>query len=255
MSHLPLAALGRSPRNAPVICFGMGTSFRSAVSWGIPVTVVELVPSVPQLFSYYYADADRVLASPGVEVVIDDGRRYLETTDKVFDVIVIDPPPPLQAAASSLLYSREFYQLARKRLAADGVLQQWTPEGDATVLIAMFEALADVFAEVRAVRGLEFGLHLLASGRPLELRPAERLAARLPAAATRDLTEWGPAGGSSAFFAWIVNHEVPLASFAALHEGVPPLQDDRPLNEYDALRKFLGAGVIARRRVVTSAAR
>jgi len=86
-----------------------------------------LVPSVPQLFSYYYADADRVLASPGVEVVIDDGRRYLETTDKVFDVIVIDPPPPLQAAASSLLYSREFYQLARKRLAADGVLQQWAP--------------------------------------------------------------------------------------------------------------------------------
>ena len=237
MSHLPLAALGRSPRNAPVICFGMGTSFRSAVSWGIPVTVVELVPSVPQLFSYYYADADRVLASPGVEVVIDDGRRYLETTDKVFDVIVIDPPPPLQAAASSLLYSREFYQLARKRLAADGVLQQWAPEGDATVLIAMFEALADVFAEVRAVRGLEFGLHLLASGRPLELRPAERLAARLPAAAARDLTEWGPAGGGSAFFAWIVNHEVPLATFAALHEGVPPLQDDRPLNEYDALRR------------------
>jgi hypothetical protein len=53
----------------------------------------------------------------------------------------------------------------------------------------------------------------------------------------------------------MVNHEVPLATFAALHEGVPPLQDDRPLNEYDALRKILGVGVIARRRVVTGAAR
>jgi hypothetical protein len=52
MAHLPLAFLGSKPRNVLVLCFGMGTSFRSAMSWGVPVTVVELVPSVPSLFSY-----------------------------------------------------------------------------------------------------------------------------------------------------------------------------------------------------------
>ncbi len=49
MAHLPLAFLDRSPQDALVICFGMGTTFRSLHSWGIPVTAVELVPSVPRL--------------------------------------------------------------------------------------------------------------------------------------------------------------------------------------------------------------
>ena len=51
MAHLPAALLDRRPRNALVICFGMGTSFRSLRSWGIPTTAVELVPGVPRLFA------------------------------------------------------------------------------------------------------------------------------------------------------------------------------------------------------------
>ncbi len=56
MAHLPLAYLDRPPQNALVVCFGMGTTFRSLLSWGIPVTAVELVPSVPKVFGYYHAD-------------------------------------------------------------------------------------------------------------------------------------------------------------------------------------------------------
>jgi hypothetical protein len=247
MAHLPLAALGRPPRNALVICFGMGTSFRSAVSWGVPVTAVELVPSVPRLFPYYFDDASRVLASPGVEVVVDDGRRFLETTDKVFDAIIIDPPPPVEAASSSLLYSREFYRLARKHLAPDGILQQWTPGSDPTTMIAMLAALAAEFPEVRGLPGVGFGLHLLASGRPLQLRPGGELAARLSPAAARDLTEWGPSADTSLLFSFIVNREVPIAALLAQHDGVPPLTDDRPINEYYVVRSVLGIGVVARR--------
>ena len=64
MAHLTLASLPEPPRNVLIICFGMGTTFRSALSWNIPVTVVELVPSVPKLFTYYHPDGDQVLASP-----------------------------------------------------------------------------------------------------------------------------------------------------------------------------------------------
>src|SRR5262249_8720032 len=64
MAHLPLAFMQRSPQNGLVICFGMGTTFRSMVSWGIPTTAVDLVPSVPALFGFFHADAERVLASP-----------------------------------------------------------------------------------------------------------------------------------------------------------------------------------------------
>ncbi len=64
MAHLTLASLPQPPSNVLIICFGMGTTFRSAISWSVPVTAVELVPSVPKLFWYYHADADQVLASP-----------------------------------------------------------------------------------------------------------------------------------------------------------------------------------------------
>jgi hypothetical protein len=127
MAHLPLAMLGRPPRNVLVICFGMGTSFRSAMRWGASVTAVELVPSVPALFGFYHADGPALLQHSGARVVVDDGRRFLERTRDRFDLVLVDPPPPPEAAGSSLLYSREFYTLVRQRLATGGLLQQWVP--------------------------------------------------------------------------------------------------------------------------------
>ena len=91
MAHLTFASLEQPPREALVICFGMGTTFRSAISWGIPVTVVDLVPSVPKLFNYYFSDASEVLASPHAQVVIDDGRLYLERSPRKYQAIIIDP--------------------------------------------------------------------------------------------------------------------------------------------------------------------
>jgi predicted membrane-bound spermidine synthase len=94
MASMPLAFLDRPPQNALVICFGMGTTHRTVLSWGIDSTVVDLVPSVPALFGYYHADAAELLTSPRSHVVVDDGRRFLERTTGQYDVIVIDPPPP-----------------------------------------------------------------------------------------------------------------------------------------------------------------
>ncbi len=59
MAHLPLAYLGRPPERALDICFGMGTTFRSLMTWGIHVDAAELVPSVPQLFYQFHSDAKR----------------------------------------------------------------------------------------------------------------------------------------------------------------------------------------------------
>ena len=64
MAHFPLASLDHPPREVLVICFGMGTTFRSALSWGIPVTAVDLVPSVPKLFHFFHPDGAPLLASP-----------------------------------------------------------------------------------------------------------------------------------------------------------------------------------------------
>ena len=155
MAHFSLASLDHPPQSVLVICFGMGTRFRSALSWGISTTAVELVPSVPKLFTYYHEDGAQVLASPHAHLVIDDGRRFLERTDEKFDVIIIDPPPPVGAAASSLLYSEEFYAVVKQHLQPGGILAQWLPSGDDAVEASVTRALTDSFPHVRIFQAMD----------------------------------------------------------------------------------------------------
>ena len=238
MAHLPLSSLDHDPRNALVICFGMGTTFRSLLSWGIPTTAVELVPSVPKLFGFFHEDAAQLMTSPLAHVVIDDGRAYLERTSEQFGVITIDPPPPVGAAGSSLLYSKEFYRVIRSHLETGGILQQWLPYGDSMTVSAVARALVESFPKVRvfgAVSGP--GLHFLASSQPIPVRSPTELAARMPATAQRDLIEWGPEGTAIENLSLVLSHEFPISQAIARDPHAPALQDDHPVNEYYLLRR------------------
>ena len=240
MAHLPLAYLGRQPQNALVICFGMGTTYRAMLSWGVRVTAVELVPSVPRVFPYFYADGTKLLHSPLSRVVIDDGRHYLEGSSEQYDVITIDPPPPVEAAGSSLLYSKEFYEIAKRHLRPGGILQQWFPQGspDPTALVSVAKALQQSFPYVHVFHSVEgWGNHFLASESPLTPTSAAVLASRLPPAAVSDLLEFGPAHTAEQQFASVTNSEFSIESLIGRAPGyVPALQDDRPVNEYYILR-------------------
>jgi spermidine synthase len=239
MAHLPLAFLDHSPESVLVICFGMGTTFRSSLSWGIHVTAVDLVPSVPKLFWYYHPDAPELLRSPLARVVIDDGRRYLDRTPDKFDLITIDPPPPLSAAASSLLYSKEFYAVAKKHLKPHGILEQWLPSysGDPLLRSSIAQAIKLSFAHVRAFRSIEgWGVHLLVSDWPIPQRTAQDLAGKLGANAATDFVEWGPEATPLDQFNLLLNNEFNVDSIVAVSPTAPVLHDDRPTNEYFAVR-------------------
>jgi len=239
MAHLPLAFRAEPAKSALIICFGMGTSYRSSLSWGVRTTAVELVPSVPPLFGFFHEDAESLLASPLGRIVVDDGRRFLERWSEVYDIVIVDPPPPVQAAGSSLLYSREFYEMVRRRLDSNGIVQQWIPGGEPIVVASLIKAVMDIFPHVRGFRSVEgWGYHLLASAAPIPPTPAEALAAHLPERAARDLMEWGPYPTAVDQFAAVLSQELPLADMVP--PGVAGLTDDRPLNEYYFLRVNLG---------------
>ena len=241
MAHLPLAFLDHPPQNALDICFGMGTTFRSLLSWKIQATAVELVPSVPRMFSYFHSDGGQLMQSPLAHVVIDDGRRYLERTTQTYDLITVDPPPPVEAAGSSLLYSEEFYAVARKRLRRGGILAQWFPEGDVEDFAAVARALRNSFPYVRAFGSIDgWGLHFLASEQPLPVLSAEDLERRMPADAIADLTEWDSPGGNDAAedaLDTVLHNEVPIDTVIGRSPETPAMRDDRPINEYYALRR------------------
>jgi spermidine synthase len=237
--HLPMAFMNRPPRNGLVICFGMGTSFRSMLTWGIPTTAVDLIPSVPELFSYYHSDAPKLVSSPLARIVIDDGRRFLDGSGETYDVIVVDPPPPPQAAGSSLLYSTEFYEVVKKHLRKGGIFLTWYPEieGDAGTTVSVTKALMESFPNVRAFSwNNQDGVFFMASMEPIPLTSSAVLAARLPPAAASDFVEWGPLATPQQQFELVVSQEVALEGIVAKAPRAPAMQDDQPINEYFLLR-------------------
>src|SRR5262249_13817854 len=152
MVHLPLAMINRPPQNGLIICFGMGTGFRSMLSWGIPTTAVDLIPSVPALYGYFNQNASRLESSPLARIVVDDGRRFLDGSSQQYDAIVIDPPPPPQAPGTSLLYSSEFYEVIKKHLRSGGILEEWFLDDrtDPTIRASVVKTLKQAFPYVRA---------------------------------------------------------------------------------------------------------
>ena len=242
IAHLPLAFLARPPQDVLVICFGMGTTHRSMLSWGVSSTAVELVPSVVSFFPYFHADAEQLVRSPRSRIVVNDGRFYLDRSSASYDVIVLDPPPPVEAAASGLLYSKEFYATAKQHLRAGGILQQWYPGvagHDPAIPASVAKALTDSFHYVRAFRSVEgWGLHFLASDSPIPPYSSADLASHLPPAAVADLVEWGPGSTAQEQFARVLKQEVPLEQIIARAPDIPALRDDLPTNEYFLLRRL-----------------
>jgi spermidine synthase len=236
MAHLPLALNGHA-ESGLVICFGMGTTARAMLSWGIETTAIDLVPSVPELFGFFFADAASVLADPRMHIVIDDGRRFLLRTSRSYDVIAIDPPPPVEAAGSSLLYSREFYDVIKIHLKPNGILAQWFPSGEERILSAVARSLTDSFRHVAIYRSvIDWGYHLLASETPIPEITPEEFAARLPEAAKRDLIEWGPNQSLIGMTKGVLSRRVPIGT--VLQADLPAeITDDQPYNEYFILRR------------------
>ncbi len=232
MAHLPLAIHG-SAKSIAVICFGMGTTYRSALTWDVSTTAVDLAPSVRDAFPYYFEDARALMSHPKGRIVIDDGRRFLRRSGTRFDVITIDPPPPVEAAGSSLLYSKEFYEELKLRLTPGGILQQWSPGGERVIQAAVTRSLVDSFAYVLAVRALEGrGTHYTASMTPIQMPSSDELVARLPENARRDLVEWntGDLRDPHRFLTTVLDRQVPPSTLLT-----PDLRmvitDDRPFNE------------------------
>ncbi len=69
---------------------------------------------------------DNPLNDPRVRLHIEDGRFFLQTTKKRYDLITGEPPPPLLAGVVNL-YSQEHFQLIYDCLREGGIATYWLP--------------------------------------------------------------------------------------------------------------------------------
>jgi spermidine synthase len=89
-----------------------------------------------------------VIHDPRVEVVYDDARHFVLTTQEKFDVITSDPIHPWVKGAASL-YTREYFELCKKHLNPGGVVTQWVPlyESDFATVRSELATFFDAFPQ------------------------------------------------------------------------------------------------------------
>ena len=113
-------------KNALVIGYGTGMTTRVLQDQGFQkLDVVELSRDIVAMADKYFQNINAHISShPSVHMHYTDGRNYLLTQNKNFDLVSLEITSIWFSGAANL-YNREFYELVNKRLMPNGVLQQW----------------------------------------------------------------------------------------------------------------------------------
>ena len=112
----------KDPKDILIIGLGMGKLAEIMLSLdGSNVTVVEISNSL--IKNLLKINETRALINdPKLNLIIDDGRRFLYRTDKKYDIIAMEPLRP-QSAYSNNIYSKEFFELVKSHLKENGIFQ------------------------------------------------------------------------------------------------------------------------------------
>ena len=242
LGHLT-TLLPTQARSVMVIGCGAGVT-AGAVSIDPTVdslTIVEIEPLVPEVVSREFGAYNfEVVDNPKTQVVIDDARHYLLTTDRMFDAITSDPFDPWVKGAATL-YTVEFWREAKAHLNPGGVVTVFVQLYESTTGAVKSEVATflEVFPEGMVFANLAYGqgYDVVLVGQvdpaPIDLDAIdEKLNSQPFAPVAQSLTEVG-------FF----SAAQLLATFAAKKPEIDPWLADAQVNRDRNLRLQYLAGM------------
>lgn len=198
------AMLAEKDQRAFVIGFGTGVTagVLAALDSMQEVIVAEISPAVIRaapLFDHASLGASH---DPKLRVVRSDAYRALLRSRGSFDVIVSAPSNPWLSGIE-MLFSREFLEVARRRLAPGGVHAQWFQayETDAETIAMALRTYASVFDHVAVWYGAASDLILIGMLDPEIALDPERLARRASQPDVAAALERSGVGGLAGFLA------------------------------------------------------
>jgi spermidine synthase len=169
---------------------GLGPGRTLALLHGMPFRRVEVMEFSPAVLAAAKAEFGRVSGEAladreRVDVIVDDGRNHLQLSRRRYDYVVVGITAAAFAGVGSL-YSRDFFEVVRTRLATDGVFLLWIqthhvfPEDVRSVAFTLRSVFPHVHLyAVRSGQGF-----LVASASPLRIRGSSaELIGRSPRAA------------------------------------------------------------------------
>lgn len=231
LGHLPVL-LHRAPADVLSVCFGTGTTTGATVLHPEVkrVDIVELSPSVLKLAGLFRATNEAVLGNPRASASVGDGRNFLLRSLKKYDVVTFEPPPPYEAGVVNL-YTKEFYELVRKRLKPGGIVCQWAPMAleSETLWKMLVKAATDVFPHVSVWVPNNREALLVASVElhDVDFADWQRRIESSPAVQS-NLAEIGLDDPYALLSTYLISDD----ALRAYLDGVAPVTDDRPQLEF-----------------------
>ena len=128
LGHMP-ALVHKRPRTVLIVGCGAGVTAGSFVVHPDieRIVICEIEKRVPEAAAQFFGPENYdVLNDPRTELIIDDARHFLATTDEKFDIITSDPIHPWVRGAAAM-YSAEYFEMVREHLNPGGVVAQWVP--------------------------------------------------------------------------------------------------------------------------------
>ena len=149
LTHVPILAHGAA-RNVLIIGGGDGGMLREVCRHTDVerITMVEIDQSVVDMCKEYLPNhSNGAYEDPRVNLVIDDGMRFIANCTDKFDVIISDCPDPTGPA--EVLFSEGFYQACHRCLTDEGVFvaQNGTPFLQIDEVKTTAKNIQDLFAD------------------------------------------------------------------------------------------------------------
>ena len=125
LAHVPLFS-HKNPENVLVIGGGDGGTVREVFKHKCVknVDMVEIDEDVVKIAKQYLPTMSCELDNPKVNLYFEDGVKWVEDKEKVYDVIIIDSTDPVSIGEG--LFTTEFYKNCLKALKPGGVLANQT---------------------------------------------------------------------------------------------------------------------------------
>ena len=127
-AYLPLAFRPES-EDVLLLCYGCGVT-ADALLHGPNLKRMDAVDISKEVFAladfYSGINYSNPLRDPRAHAVVQDGRFFLQSSPRQYDIISGEPPPPKVAGAVNL-YTEEFFSLMKKRLKEGGIATFWLP--------------------------------------------------------------------------------------------------------------------------------
>jgi len=229
-SLLPLLIHKGEPHSTLVIGFGTGITAGSLLAYPQLEKRVcaELLPAVVHAGPLFHGNFDAA-HNARIEIRLRDGRRELVQSSERYDLITLEPPPP-SASGVVNLYSRDFYELAGKRLQPNGLLAQWLPLATQNVeeTRSLVSSFLDVFPDATLWTTELHEMLLIGSLSPIEL-DLNRITARFAQPPVEQALREVGIDSPATLLATFVTDRVGLVRFAA---NAPTVTDNRPRIEY-----------------------